>query len=130
MIIKDENGDLLAIVLRPADSDNSKHFATDNEIELQLASFKLEEGDEILRHYHPKQERNISLTSEVILVTDGKIEVEIYDNNLELYATEIINEKEVIALFSGGHKITMLEDAKFIEVKQGPYDPNTDKKHF
>ena len=87
MIIKDENGDLLAIVLRPADSDNSKHFATDNEIELQLASFKLEEGDEILRHYHPKQERNISLTSEVILVTDGKIEVEIYDNNLDLYAT-------------------------------------------
>ena len=130
MIINDENGELLAIVLRPADSDTSKYFATDNEIELQLASFKLEEGDEILRHYHPKQERNISLTSEVILVTDGKIEVEIYDNNLELYATEIINEKEVIALFSGGHKITMLEDAKFIEVKQGPYDPNTDKKHF
>ena len=130
MIIKDQNGELLAIVLRPKDSDSPKHFATDNEIELQLASFQLEEGDEILRHYHPKQERNISLTSEVILVTEGKVEVEIYDNNLDLHSTEIVNEKEVIALFNGGHKITMLEDAKFIEVKQGPYDPETDKKHF
>ena len=68
MIIKDENGDLLAIVLRPSDSDNSKHFATDNEIELQLASFRLKEGDEILRHYHPKQERNISLFREWALL--------------------------------------------------------------
>ena len=130
MIIKDNDENLLAIILRPKDSDNSKFFATENETELQLASFKLQKGEEILRHYHPKQERKISLTSEVILVTSGEIEVEIYDNNLKLNTKEKISQGEVVALYGGGHRISMLEDSKFIEVKQGPYDPKTDKKHF
>lgn len=130
MIIKDNEGNLLAIILRTQDTNDSKFFATENESELQLASFKLQKGEEILRHYHPKQERKINLTSEVLVVTDGKIKVEIYDNNLELNTTEIINKGEVVALYNGGHRIIMVEDSKFIEVKQGPYDPNTDKKHF
>jgi quercetin dioxygenase-like cupin family protein len=130
MIIKDNEGNLLAIILRTQDTNDSKFFATENDSELQLASFKLQKGEEILRHYHPKQERKINLTSEVLVVTDGKIKVEIYDNNLELNTTEIINKGEVVALYNGGHRIIMVEDSKFIEVKQGPYDPNTDKKHF
>tara|TARA_B100000900_G_scaffold320478_1_gene279716 strand:+ start:223 stop:615 length:393 start_codon:yes stop_codon:yes gene_type:complete len=130
MIIKDNEGNLLAIILRTQDTNDSKFFATENESELQLASFKLQKGEEILRHYHPKQERKINLTSEVLVVTNGKIKVEIYDNNLELNTTEIINKGEVVALYNGGHRIIMVEDSKFIEVKQGPYDPKTDKKHF
>tara|TARA_B100000029_G_C16800420_1_gene676466 strand:- start:55 stop:447 length:393 start_codon:yes stop_codon:yes gene_type:complete len=130
MIIKDNDGNLLAIILKPKESNDSKFFATENKTELQLASFKLQKGEEILRHYHPKQERKISLTSEVLLVTSGQIEVEIYDNNLEINTTEIISEGEVIALYGGGHRILMVEDSKFIEVKQGPYDPDTDKKYF
>lgn len=130
MIIKDNEGNLLAIILRTQDTNDSKFFATENDSELQLASFKLQKGEEILRHYHPKQERKINLTSEVLVVTDGKIKVEIYDNNLELNTTEIINKGEVVALYNGGHRIIMVKDSKFIEVKQGPYDPNTDKKHF
>lgn len=130
MIIKDNEGNLLAIILRTQDTNDSKFFATENESELQLASFKLQKGEEILRHYHPKQERKINLTSEVLVVTNGKIKVEIYDNNLELNTTEIINKGEVVALYNGGHRIIMVEDSKFIEVKQGPYNPKTDKKHF
>ena len=81
MIIKDKKGELLAILLKPSDVKEKKFFATDNDNELQLASFQLDAGEEIMRHYHPKQNRNISLTSEVIVVTQGKIKVEIYDTS-------------------------------------------------
>ena len=63
-------------------------------------------------------------------MTEGKIEVEIYDTNLELNSIHEIKNNEIIALFNGGHQIRMLEKSKFIEVKQGPYNPETDKKHF
>ena len=33
-------------------------------------------------------------------------------------------------MLSGGHKINVLEDSKFIEFKQGPYDPEKDKTLF
>jgi len=130
VIIKDNQDKLLAIILKPSEIKDQKFFATDHDTELQLASFQLDVGEEIIRHYHPKQERSISLTSEVIIVTEGKIEVEIYDNNLELNSIHEIKNNEIIALFNGGHQIRMLEKSKFIEVKQGPYNPETDKKHF
>ena len=130
MIIKDNQDELLAIILKPSEIKDQKFFATDNDTELQLASFQLAEGEEITRHHHPKQERSISLTSEVLIVTEGKIEVEVYDTNLELNSTHEIKNNEIIALFNGGHRIKMLENSKFIEVKQGPYNPETDKTHF
>ena len=41
-----------------------------------------------------------------------------------------IFQHDTIALFGGGHGIDVKQDTKFIEVKQGPYDPETDKKRF
>ena len=33
-------------------------------------------------------------------------------------------------MLAGGHKIIVLEDSKFIEFKQGPYDSEIDKTLF
>lgn len=130
MIIKDKNEKILAVIVKPQEIKDEKYFATENDFELQLASFDLAQGKEIQRHYHPEQKREINLTSEIIIVTKGEIEVEIYDDDLDLSSIQIIKEGEVVALYRGGHKISILKDSKFIEVKQGPYDPDTDKKHF
>ena len=35
----------------------SKFFVTDNEAELQVATFNLEKNDNILKHIHPPQQR-------------------------------------------------------------------------
>ena len=35
-----------------------------------------------------------------------------------------------IMIFDGGHAINIIEDSKFIEIKQGPYDPENDKERF
>ena len=87
--------------------------------------------DEVIeKHFHPNQHRNIKNTSEVLVLLDGSIEVTIYDDNLELVASQIINSGDTVALMSGGHGLKLLEESKFIEVKQGPYDEKTDKVRF
>jgi len=62
MKIYDDKNKLLAIIIQNKDIEKEKNFVTDNEQEMQLASFNLKEGTKILNHYHPKQERKISST--------------------------------------------------------------------
>jgi len=42
----------------------------------------------------------------------------------------ILKAGDSILLARGGHKVTVLEDAKIIEVKQGPYAGFDDKEFF
>ena len=130
MIIKDSHNNLLGIKLLKGEVTDKKFFATENSNEMQLASFNLDKGEEIIRHYHPNQYRSIKMTSEVIVVLKGEIKVDLYDKELKHHSDHVIKEGEVIALFSGGHGITVNENTEFIEVKQGPYNPDTDKEHF
>ena len=129
--IKDSHGQLLAIILRYEDNfKEEKYFVTENEQEMQVASFNLSKGTVIENHIHLNQERNITSTSEVIVLIEGRLQVDIYDEELSLINSEIISDGDVVALFKGGHGITVLEESKFIESKQGPYLMDLDKKRF
>jgi len=129
--IQDDDNCLLAIILKKDKIfDKEKHFFTDVYAEMQIASFDLSKNTVIQNHIHLDQNRNIRTTSEVIIVFDGLIEVSIYDKNLNLITIETISAGEVVVLFEGGHGINVLEDTKFIEVKQGPYLMDKDKKRF
>ena len=63
MNIEDDNGNTLATVIRFKDIHSGKNFITDNQSEFQLASFGLEENTVIERHYHPNQNRFLSISS-------------------------------------------------------------------
>jgi cupin fold WbuC family metalloprotein len=130
MIIKDKNENILAFFIFGNDILEGKNFVTKDESQFQLASFLLNKDEVIEKHFHPNQHRNIKNTSEVLVLLDGSIEVTIYDDNLELVASQIINSGDTVALMSGGHGLKLLEESKFIEVKQGPYDEKTDKVRF
>ena len=130
MNINDNLGNLLATVIRLEDISEGKNFITDNASEFQLASFNLEKDTVIEKHYHPEQERLVYRTSEVLVVIDGEMEVQIYDNNLDHVTNILLKSGDTIALIDGGHGITFNTNTKFVEVKQGPYDESTDKKRF
>ena len=130
MEIKDKNNKLLAIILRYQDFSSGKYFATENDQELQLATFDLEKNTVIEKHYHPEQQREIKTTSEVLVVMEGQIEEEIFDDELLLLHKDILNKGDVLALYSGGHGLKLSQDSKFIEVKQGPFFPDIDKVRF
>tara|TARA_B100001250_G_scaffold412175_1_gene442700 strand:+ start:1351 stop:1743 length:393 start_codon:yes stop_codon:yes gene_type:complete len=130
MKITDKNNNLLAEIIRSEEIVDEKNFYTDEKEEFQFASFNLKKDTVIKRHIHNKQERIITSTSEVIVVLDGSIEVEVYDLEKNLEHKSFLKRGDSIALFSGGHGLKANKDSKFIEVKQGPYDPKTDKKLF
>ena len=97
MNIEDKNGNLLASIIKKDDMKGDKYFATADEQDLQIAKFDLEKDTEILRHIHLKQERKIMTTSEVIILTDGEMIVDIYSEELELLHSEALFEGDILA---------------------------------
>ena len=130
MKILDQEENLLAYIIRFEDIKEGKNFITSNDAEFQLASFNLSDDTIVERHYHPKQERKIKYTNEVLIVLDGELEVDIYDNEKNHIQTVNLKSLDTIALIDGGHGISFNSQTKFIEVKQGPYNEKTDKKRF
>jgi|TARA_B100001741_G_C16540211_1_gene593959 cupin fold WbuC family metalloprotein len=130
MKILDQEENLLAYIIRFEDIKEGKNFITSNDAEFQLASFNLSDDTVIERHYHPKQERKIKYTNEVLIVLDGELKVDIYDNEKNHIQTVNLKSLDTIALIDGGHGISFNSQTKFIEVKQGPYNEKTDKKRF
>ena len=127
--IRDSEGILLAVIFQNQKTDGIDFFTTPD-LELQVASIHRRKSSEIPRHFHPSQNRTLKQTSEVIVILDGLIEVDIYSNDLCLHSTHSLSKGEVIYLISGGHGFRIIENAKFIEVKQGPYDEHLDKIFF
>ena len=129
MNILDNENNLIAIYINK-DIPENKHFLTDDSKPFQVGTFNLPKGNIIERHYHNSTIRNIEHTSEALFVTEGSLRVELYDKNQTFLKEILVNEKEVIVLFTGGHFIEIIENSKFIEIKQGPYSEAEDKEHF
>lgn len=129
--IREADGILLAIVFQ---NQNETHggvdFFTTPDLELQVASINRSKNFEILRHFHPTQERILKQTSEVIVMLEGLVEVDIYSSDLSLHSTHRLGRGEMIYLISGGHGFRIIENSKMIEIKQGPFNEHLDKKFF
>ena len=130
MIVKDQNENIVCVVQYFDEIENERRFLTEDNEEMQYASFKYKKNTEVQRHFHNLNERNISTTAEGIVVLEGSIEIEIYDNSKNFLETIALNEKDSILMLDGGRKFIVLEDCKFIEFKQGPYDSEIDKTLF
>ena len=87
-------------------------------------------GEKLERHVHLYNERLVTTTSEVIIVNKGELLVEIYDKNKLFVGEQKISAGELILFLEGGHSFEILEDATFIEIKQGPYLEGLDKEKF
>ena len=84
MEIRDRKNNLLALVIRNNEIVKDKYFATENNYDFQLAAFNLKNKAVIKRHIHNEQNRNIKTTSEVLIVLEGELRVEIFDYELDL----------------------------------------------
>ena len=83
----------------------------------------------IKSHIHYKKPRTISYCTEVLLIEKGKVKVKFYDfNSKDIKKDKILDSGDIIVLFKGGHGFTILKKTQIIEIKQGPYIKNNDKK--
>ena len=83
----------------------------------------------ISSHIHIKKPRIVNYCTEVLLIHKGKVKIKFYDmKNSDIKKDTILRSGDIIILFKGGHGFTILEKTQIIEVKQGPYIKNKDKK--
>ena len=103
MKIHDNEGKLLAIIVKKNEQTAGKNFYTDNSSELQLATFELSDDEIIDRHIHDEQIRNIVRTSEAIILQEGVLVFDIYDNDLNPITQVSLEAGDIILLLDGGH---------------------------
>jgi cupin fold WbuC family metalloprotein len=89
-----------------------------------------QKGKVVERHRHKHVRREIHRTQEVLVVLEGRVRIEIYNDERELLKTLVLKAGDAVLLAAGGHRVKILEEAKLIEVKQGPYAGFVDKEYF
>lgn len=131
MIIRIENkGILYAIVIDSSYSKPGVNFITPNESSLQIGFLAQPKGKAIKAHYHKPTTRTLYYTNEVLILKQGKLRVDFYDDKKEYLESYILKAGDVMLLESGGHGFAVLEDIEMVEVKQGPYVEDEDKDRF
>lgn len=121
---------VLAIIIRNNYENEGVNFMTPNEYSQQIAYMHHPTGKVIDAHVHNLVHRNVVLTQEVLFIKRGKLRVDFYDDYEDYLESRILSEGDIILLVSGGHGFSVLEEVEMIEVKQGPYAGDADKKRF
>lgn len=105
-------------------------FLTPPSFKQQVGFVVYPAGGVIQRHDHRPLERHLVGTSEVLVLQQGRCEIDIYNDDRMLVATRELREGDVMLMVGGGHGFRMLEDTVFLEIKQGPYTGIDEKERF
>lgn len=124
------NNSVLAMIIRADFSKEGIEFFTPDDFSQQLAYMNRPAGYTIAPHIHNKVQREVFYTQEVLFIKKGKVKIDFYDDGQKCIDTRILETGDVILLASGGHGFTMLEPTEMIEVKQGPFVGEHDKRRF
>ena len=121
---------MLAMIIRNNYTCNGVDFITPNEYSQQVAYMHHQTGKVIDAHVHNMVHRNVVLTQEVLFIKKGILRVDFYDDYEDYLESRDLYAGDIILLVSGGHGFHVLEEVEMIEVKQGPYAGDNDKKRF
>jgi hypothetical protein len=124
------NGKTLALIIKSNYYAQGVEFFTPNEYSQQLAAMGHPKGKVIAPHVHNSVPREVQYTKEILIIKDGKLRVDFYDDNQIYLESRVLGQGDVILLALGGHGFEVLEDLQMIEVKQGPYAGEKDKTRF
>ena len=121
---------LLAMIIRNNYTCDGVDFITPNEYSKQVAYMHHPTGKTISAHLHNLVHRNVVMTQEVLFIKKGILRVDFYDEYEDYLESRDLHAGDLILLISGGHGFQVLEEVEMIEVKQGPYAGENDKKRF
>ena len=122
---------ILAIIVRNSYlKKKGVNFFTDKKLNQQVAYMNHPTNYLIKPHLHKKNERKIKSTTEVLIIFDGVLKINFYNNKKKYIFCRVVKKKDIVILLSGGHGFKVVKNCKFIEVKQGPYSITDDKVRF
>jgi mannose-6-phosphate isomerase-like protein (cupin superfamily) len=128
-IIEDSRG-LIAIIIRRQYKAEGLKFITTPDYSQQLACMHHPKGKYIDAHWHPEQKREIYKTQEVLIIREGSVRVDFYDQDQKYIRSKVLQAGDVLFLARGGHGFEVLENLDMVEVKTGPYLESKDKVRF
>ncbi len=128
-MIKKKNK-LLAMIIRNDYTCEGVDFITPSEYSQQVAYMHHPTGKVIDAHVHNLVHRNVVMTQEVLFIKKGVLRVDFYDEYEDYLESRELHAGDMILLVSGGHGFQVLEEVEMVEVKQGPYAGENDKKRF
>ena len=121
---------LLAMIIRNEYQCEGVDFITPSEYSQQVAYMHHQTGKDIDAHVHNMVHRNVVLTQEVLFIKKGILRVDFYDEYEDYLESRNLYAGDIILLVSGGHGFHVVEEVEMIEVKQGSYSGDQDKKRF
>ena len=106
----------------PLQGDNLKRVEFNSpEDNLQAMACSVPKGHIVKPHKHNPIERITKITNEMIMITSGIIELTIYDIDTSILKTCILRTGDCAMIINGGHRLKVIEEASFFELKNGPY---------
>ena len=122
------NQKILAIFVSQQQIQPGVKFFTPDANSLQAGQHSYLKGKTINPHRHceVKVDRHETM-QEVLYVTKGKLKVNIFTDEGKKIVERVLSPGDLVVLIAGGHGFEMLEDTEFIEIKQGPYNPDSKK---
>ena len=128
--IKTKDNVLTSIIIRRDYTPTETTFITSQDLPQQVGFVVYPTGGVIKRHIHKTVDRQNISSSEALIVRQGRLEIDIYDQNKNLVATRELQEGDFVLMVSGGHGFRILEATILLEVKLGPYAGPSDKELF
>jgi hypothetical protein len=126
-----QHGDTtIAVIVRRDYRKDGIEFFTPSTFSQQIGYMNRPEGYVIAPHVHTPVPREVQFTNEALFIRCGKLRVDFYAADETYLESTILETGDVILLVQGGHGFEMLAPTEIIEIKQGPYAGDRDKRRF
>lgn len=125
-----DNDEIVAIIIYKNYKQDGIKFFTPLDFTLQLGYMNRSKGYQVIPHTHNPVQRNTIGTQEVLFIKNGVIRIDFYSFEEKYLCSRELSEGDFILLAGAGHGIEVLQDAKIIEVKNGPFIEGADKGRF
>jgi hypothetical protein len=119
--IRSSDGDLIAVVVRVDERPEGVRFLSAPDDSLQLGVSGYRRGVTVAPHTHRSHQVTVPTGQEVIHVDRGRVSVDLYDREDRFLSRTLLTSGDTMLFVAGGHGLSMEEDTRIIEVKQGPY---------
>jgi mannose-6-phosphate isomerase-like protein (cupin superfamily) len=128
--IKTKDNVLTSIIIRRDYRPTGTTFITSPDLAQQVGFVVYPAGGVIKRHIHKTVDRQNISSSEALVIREGKLEIDIFDQAKNLVATRLLETGDFVLMVSGGHGFRVIEPTILLEVKLGPYAGADDKELF
>ncbi|MCK5013149.1 MAG: hypothetical protein KAS66_04975 [Candidatus Omnitrophica bacterium] len=123
------DNEIVATVIYAEEIEPGVHFYGKDKSTLQIGKQLRMKGEAIKPHKHlPVKVQREEILQEVLYIEKGKMKITFYTDEWEEIDSRVLNDGDMILLIKGGHGFEMLEETVMIEVKQGPYNPDSTRR--